>query len=602
MSPVALCPNWAGGVFRNPPPGPANISFGRKRRRDADDGELTRCSRGGFLEPGIHWDVARRATSLGAYFRHRARGNSSIELPPGYVHQAAGSCGCFLHLQSGVLVRARPMFVGELAEDLVVLYLYTWRCEFDAISRSGGLSPLLENGSFGEGIYLNARAPDVFGSKEAILANSFIDDEELDVRWREIAHRRDAADYCIPVLVPSSCAVDVMRSATPAMQWGPGVDRFGRRAKPDRDLWVVGASDSFVEDAMDDGKFEGLRDTLVVLWGTGSLACRLPWPPPLDSRLPSRDCGCGRIWAAKVLISEAIGVPAERQRLRDLGGLALDDDTAELRAGVVVLSACPPELASGSAPQPRPTVGALSKHLLGTLHSERYPARPPSTIPEYASGEGVLVHLATGRALLRSPLQLGAHAGRMAAEEESFVVLYCEASRAEFQAALACGPSGAVSFELHAMLAERPGAAGEPRLLATSLAPDERPLPSLRAGSGEDPDMDVEANEFCIPIAVPLRLVGVPASDQLPLDSGDQSDWWSVGQGASLSDIDVEEMLCRLEEDGDWRIRRAALRALAACSAESAARAVSLGLEDDDGRVRALAASAAAAVTVMFGS
>ena len=119
-----------------------------------------------------------------------------------------------------------------MARSLVVLFHYTTQLGFANITDHNRESAEIfaslqdENALFGQGVYATQRAPDAFGSREAVLRNNYrtqIDeDPALLEQWR------DRAAYCVPVIAERRVAFNVAERATPEMP-GPGVNRSPRK-------------------------------------------------------------------------------------------------------------------------------------------------------------------------------------------------------------------------------------------------------------------------------------------------------------------------------------------------------------------------------------
>mmetsp|Transcript_48981 Transcript_48981/g.124805 ORF Transcript_48981/g.124805 Transcript_48981/m.124805 type:complete len:668 (+) Transcript_48981:28-2031(+) len=617
--------------------------------------------------PGIHWDSDGRALCLGSYVQHRASGNLAIQPPIGYSHYVDDLCRCLLHRSTGILVRCRPIQPIASFDNPIVLYLYAQRQAFEAIC-AGSEWPVsaLDGGVACSTVRLSSQPPDSFNSKQAILLDSCPRRDVVDRQLPQDAGNRHVADYCIPVLVPDSVGAEVMRNVeVPGMSQG-AIDRPRPHPLPEQHQWM-GESRDHASGCV------SIQDVIAVRWArSGDVACRLVGD------------ACRLLRDAKAAIAEFLSVPPELQQLTDACGHCLQDDDLELEISALELSILergvlptlhlatslrrPLPVDSGSRgdeaghhpastrmwKRRRPTAQIslaeymLSRALLGdATASAAAMAAPPSGYQTNPDGS-TLLHLASGILVLAAPVRAAvsiagaatiavstsSRSGRGSRrnEDEEFLALFCYAGETAFRAACSCGPSGELTFELHAMLAEGPKSScclGSPTgfLVATSRAPDELDLGDCsmpgsvpRApDAGEDTRM-ADALHFCIPLVVPRSRATDVSEDAEGLVIGgllphgafsgrgrDCGDVWMVSSNCvdGQSDDSSPDGFHRWLESHDWRVRRAAIRALAGAAAggdELAVESVALCLEDEDHRVRAAAARVAAGVTATFAS
>jgi len=518
--------------------------------------------------PGVHWDSERRATDLGAYMRHRASGDLSVCPPMGYLDYEDDLCSCLLHLESGVLVRRRPIQPTEFAEHFIVLYFYAGRAAFEAICGSDELPNFVQDSSFRGSVWLTAHPPDVCGTKQAILLDASADAVASGQGCGDVAH------YCVPVLVPEAYAADALRLADAGAQRAAGVI-----------------------DIQDDGPDLEVRAL--------TLSVSAPTPAPAPAQIaPSAPMASPSSLADRSASAEAVDANCSAKRRRQGGA---EDES-----------------------------GLLAAHLLAQICGPAGRALPGGY--EFAS-PGVLSHTASGISLLAAPLRAHLAAATAAADvataaagsvgcSEELMVLYCYVGEAEFSAAACCLLSGgALSFELHALLAEGGErdscvASSVGVIYATSTAPSEltqRGAAAAIAGvplGGADVEMGPGA-VFCVPLAVPRCLAADVTQGAEPkwrgrlppggfgCQVGRFRDIWAVSEGGMDSEEEWWENCLGCLRAADWRVRRAALRLLArAASAgdERAIESVADCLEDEDGRVKVVAEGLAACIPVMFAS
>ena len=159
--------------------------------------------------------------------------NKHSALPSGYN---IPSLSVVRHEATGITVQCPPIVVSPVGEDSIVIYHYchppTSNGRYDYLRPSCG--------HYGEGVYATRKAPDNFSSKDDILLNNFTNKIDPDEQERQIKMRRiqGDADYCVPLVVPRSLAIDVRHQKSSEMKQ-PGQDIHGRPIRNGRDIWLV---------------------------------------------------------------------------------------------------------------------------------------------------------------------------------------------------------------------------------------------------------------------------------------------------------------------------------------------------------------------------
>ena len=162
--------------------------------------------------------------------------NKHSALPSGYN---IPSLSVVRHEATGITVQCPPIVVSPVGEDSIVIYHYcrppTSNGRYDYLRPSCG-----PNAHYGEGVYATRKAPDNFSSKDDILLNNFTNKIDPDEQERQIKMRRiqGDADYCVPLVVPRSLAIDVRHQKSSEMKQ-PGQDIHGRPIRNGRDIWLV---------------------------------------------------------------------------------------------------------------------------------------------------------------------------------------------------------------------------------------------------------------------------------------------------------------------------------------------------------------------------
>lgn len=193
-----------------------------------------------FETPSLRGDFSELSAGLSGFLLASLRGTFHQQ-PPGYVE----GNGVIAHVRTNVTMLCPPLQVGPVSEDSLVLYHYTHEFAFRMIVGNKDCKFLMasraQRAHFGEGVYTSSKAPNQFMSKDAILLNNYTNKEDPSDQEAQIAtwRKKGVVDYCVPMVVDRSCAINVRRQKTKEMT-EVGVTAHGNEPIRDgRDIWVV---------------------------------------------------------------------------------------------------------------------------------------------------------------------------------------------------------------------------------------------------------------------------------------------------------------------------------------------------------------------------